>query len=238
MPIFLYTSSSVLNFLLLIIIPPILSSNITSPNYLKLHLFHYIFDNGRFKREKSIQLFKYAKEQHPNKKIYLCDCIRCVLHSYEEDGRYKEESEMEQYVFELLDNNLIELINNDSYFHDTVVKNLIIANWFKIAVDYIKAIPEILKPLANMSINVMSILSENSDKESVKQILSLLDIKDMCVTLHVFIDDYDDGIETKTFMDMNEVRSYVIRKYNVPFEKACLDVYKWRGGNGEEFRIS
>ena len=43
--------------------------------------------------------------------------------------------------------------------------------------------------------------------------------------------------EVKTFKDMNEVRSYVIREYKVPFEDACKDIDRWHGENDEWFRI-
>ena len=36
---------------------------------------------------------------------------------------------------------------------------------------------------------------------------------------------------------MNEVRSYVIREYKVPFEDACKDIDRWHGENDEWFRI-
>ena len=48
----------------------------------------------------------------------------------------------------------------------------------------------------------------------------------MCVILTVLTEgDWDDRtVEVKTFKDMNEVRSYVIREYKVPFEDACKDI--------------
>ena len=211
-------------------------------------LFHCIFDRGHYGnegyREYSIKLFEYAKEKYPDKKIYLSDCIKNVLRSYDRDGRYKKEPRMEEYVSELLSSGLVELTKELDDQDDTI-KNLIIANWFNIAVDYIRAIPEDLRylylPDVKKCESAMSVLRENSDKEVVKQIISLLKVEDMCVVLTVLSeDDWDDErtIETKTFKDMNEVRSYVIQKYSVPFERACLDVESWRGENDEWFKIS
>ena len=37
---------------------------------------------------------------------------------------------------------------------------------------------------------------------------------------------------------MNEVRSYVIREYGVPFEDAIKDMGQWRGKDDETFEIS
>ena len=85
----------------------------------------------------------------------------------------------------------------------------------------------------------MNVLRENSDKETVKNILSLLKVEDMCVILTVLTEgDWDDRtVEVKTFKDMNEVRSYVIRDYKVPFEDACKGIDRWHGENDEWFRI-
>lgn len=211
-------------------------------------LFHYIFDRGHYAnegyREYSIKLFEYAKTKYPDKKIYMSDCIKRVLHSYEHGGRYNEEPNMESYVKELLDSNLIEL-TQEYDDQESTVKNLIKSCWFEICVDYIHAIPEDVRDIYLRDIQkdetVMNILRKNSDKENVKQIISLLGIKDSCVTLTVLSeDDWEDERieETKVFGDMNDVRSYVIGQYKVPFEDACKDVQYWRGENDEWFRIS
>ena len=209
-------------------------------------LFHYIFDRGHLKnegyREHAIELFEYAKKNHPDKKIYLSDCILRVLHSYEHDGRYKKEEYIEEYAKYLLDNNMIELTKDWDNQEDTI-KNLIRACWFNIAVDYIKAIPEDVRDIYISDIHkdetVMSVLRENSDKETVKNILSLLKVEDMCVILTVLTEgDWDDRtVEVKTFKDMNEVRSYVIREHKVPFEDACKNIDRWHGENDEWFKI-
>lgn len=211
-------------------------------------LFHYIFDRGHYKnkgyREYSIGLFKYAKKNHPDKKIYLSDCIRRVLHSYDHAGRYNGEAYVEEYVKLLLDNCLIELIQEYDDHEDTI-KNLIGANWFGIARDYILAISEDVRDIYIRDIHkdesAMSVLRINSDKDVVKEIMSLLHVEDMCVVLKVMkYDDWDgeDVVETKTFKDMNEVRSYVIREYGVSFDDATKDIGGWHGENEEYFRIS
>lgn len=212
-------------------------------------LFHYIFDRGHYNnegyREYAIWLFEYAKKNYPDKKIYLSDCIRRVLHSYDHDGRYNNEPRIEEYVQILLDNSYIELTQDLDYQHDTV-KNLIRANWFNIAKDYILAIPEDVRETYTRDIHkdesVMAVLRANSNKEIVKEVMHLLHVENMHVVLKVmkYTDwyDKDDVVETQTFKDMNEVRSYVIRKYGVPFEDATEDIERWHGENEEYFRIS
>ena len=212
-------------------------------------LFHEIFDRGHYAnegyREYSIELFEYAKKKYPDKKIYLSDCIRRKLHSYDHDGRYNNEPRIEEYVQMLLDNSYIELTQDWDYQHDTV-RNLIRANWFNIAKDYILAIPDELRDSYLSDVKkdelTMSILRANSDKDVIKEIVSLLKVEDMCVVLKVikYCEWFDEEEikETKTFRDMNEVRSYVIRKYDVSFEDAIKDIEKWRGKDDESFRIS
>lgn len=212
-------------------------------------LFHEIFDRGHYAnegyRERSIELFKYAKEKYPDKKIYLSDCIRRTLHSYDHDGRYNNEPRIEEYVQMLLDNSYIELTQDWDYQCDTV-KNLIRANWFNIAKDYILAIPYDLRDSYLKDIkrdeHTMSILRANSDKDVVKEIVYLLKVEDMCVVLKVMKYcewfDEEEVKETKTFKDMNEVRSYVIREYGVSFKDAIESIDRWRGKNDEWFKIS
>lgn len=211
-------------------------------------LFHFIFDKGHYAnngyRERSIELFKYAHEKYPDKKIYLGDCILNVLHSYDHSCRYKCEPNMEEYVCELLNNNFVEL-SQEYDDHESVVKNLITAYWFEICVKYIEAMAEDIRDVYLRDIykndDVMNILRKNNDKENVKKIISLLGIEDSCVTLTVLSEDEweDENVEeTKVFKDMNEVRGYVISQYKVPFENACKDVQYWRGENDEWFRIS
>lgn len=211
-------------------------------------LFNYVFDRGRFAndgyRDYSIKLFKYAKTNYPDKKIFLSDCIKRVLHSYEHDGRYNDTPNMEDYVKELLDSNLIEL-TQEYDDQESTVKNLIKACWFDICQNYIEAMPENIRDVYLRDIqkddSVMNVLRKNSDKENVKKIISLLGIEDSCVTLTVLSEGEweDENVEeTKVFKDMNEVRGYVISQYKVPFEDACKDVQYWRGENDEWFRIS
>lgn len=211
-------------------------------------LFHFIFDKGYYAndgyKECVMNLFKYAHEKYPDKKIYLGDCIRSVLHTYDHGGRYNNEPKREEYVCELLNDNLIELLQ-EYEDHEAVVKNLIFACWFGICVKYIESMSEdvcniYLRDVGNNE-SVMDILRKNNDKEDVNKIISLLDIENVCVTLTVLSDDdWDDEQtkETKIFKDMNEVRGYVISKYKVPFENACKDVEYWRGKDDELFRIS
>lgn len=211
-------------------------------------LFHFIFDKGHYAnegyKEHAMELFKYAHEKYPDKKIYLGDCIRNVLHTYDHNGRYKEQPNMEDYACELLNEKYIELFQ-EYEDHEAVVKNFICAYWFDICVKYIEAISVDIRNIYLRDIGkneqVMNVLRKNNDKESVKKIISLLGINDSCVTLTVLQDDdWDDERieETKVFKDMNEVRTYVIGKYNVSFEDACKDVQYWRGADDEWFRIS
>ena len=210
-------------------------------------LFHAIFDRGHYGnegyREYSIELFEYAKKHYPNKKIQLSDCIRRYLHSYDHVGRYNNEARMEEYAQMLLDNSYIELTQDWDYQEDTI-KNLIRANWFNITKDYILAIPDGLRDSYLRDIkkdeHTMSILRANSDKDVVKEIVSLLKVEDMCVVLKVmrYCEWEDIEIETKTFKDINEIRSYVIRKYDIPFEDAAKDIKNWRSEKDEYFRIS
>lgn len=212
-------------------------------------LFHYIFDIGHYAnkeyREYAIGLFQYAKKNYPDYKIYLSDCIRRVLHSYDHTGRYNGDAYVEEYAKTLLDNSLIELIKEYDDQENTI-KNLISANWFSVARDYILAISEDIRDIYTRDIykdeSIMGVLRANNDKDIVKDIMSLLHIEDMCVILKVIkyddFDDEEDIVEAKAFKDMNEVRSYVIREYGVPFEDAIKNVGQWRGKDDETFKIS
>ena len=202
-------------------------------------LFWLIFNIGIVNdREESINLFKYAKDKYPSKKIYLSKCVKNRSNG-DRYITYKDLPEKEEYIYSLLHDGLIELIGESDYYNNDVVNDLIIAGWFNIAIDYIKRIPENL--IDKESIYAIKTLRNNINKESVREILELLKLKDIGLVLNVMrINSFDeDEIADKIiFENMNAVRSYVIRTYGVPFDVACLDVEEWRGDNGEWFVIT
>lgn len=210
-------------------------------------LFKAVFDRGRFinseYRDKSIELFEYAKEHYPDKHIYLENCIKRVLHSYEDDCGYCNSPQMEEYVQDLISKKLIELYNSNGWSHKSVIKNLIFANWFYISLEYIKIMPEDIFYAHTRDIKndkeIIKILAKNTDKNPVRDIISLLEMSDVCIVLEVYeYGDYGDDriLDTITFENINDARAYVISNYNVSFEDAGKDVECWRGSNDENFR--
>ena len=216
-----------------------------------IELFRYFFDQGHYSnagyRQQAIELFEYFAKKYPDKSIYLEDLIRRD-NTWGSGSRYEKNSKMEEYVRELFDNNLIKLINDKSYELTYYIRNLITSNWFYIAKVCLKSL-ESLKSLNNTIAwtgvkwlaedkDVLKVLRENSDKEIVKEISSMLGIKDNGIVLNVYsYMDWDDDklIESKTFKDMDEVRTYVIQKYKIPFEKASKDVNYWRLEDDDTF---
>lgn len=133
-----------------------------------------------------------------------------------------------------LENNLITLRHEWDNSDTEVFKSLLSCKWFELAYKYLKEMCSDrnhldieLKQIKNSKdINVL--IRTNSDNNFVKKIIEVLGIEDSFITLKVlqYDDDYEEykPIETKTFQDMNEVKEYLIKQYDVPFSKINNDI--------------
>lgn len=126
-----------------------------------------------------------------------------------------------------LNHNLITLRHEWDNDDVKVFKFLLSYQWFELAYKYLKEINndenhfDIEEIKKNKDINTL--IKTNSDNDFVKKIIEELKIEDTFVKLKVlkYDEDYNKTriIEIKSFKDMNEVKEYLIKQYNVPFAK-------------------
>lgn len=208
-----------------------------------------VFENGRYGnegyREKCIGWFKYCNEKLDTFEIKLEDLIFAKHNHYERYARFKKEDKnIESLAIDLIESgyvNLYEVYDSEV----DVFKALIGMNWFTLAKRYLDAASvesnykdaiENIKKNESFE-NVKFILKTNSDIDDVKYIIKKLDYVEPKVTLKV-TEYYDDRyeqrtIETKDFKTIDEVRSYLVSQYNVPFSKASGDITDFEYENEE-----
>lgn len=212
-----------------------------------------VFDNGRYGnegyRDTCIKWFKYCKDKFEKFNMNLDDIVFAEYGSYERYARYKkDEKYVESLAIELIDAGYINLYDIYDYEVDTF-KALIEMNWFILAKRYLDAasvesnykdtINNIKKDKSFESVKY--ILKTNSDNEGIKYIIGKLDYTEPKVTLKVY-EYYDDfgyskenehPVEVKDFKTIDEVRSYLISQYKVPFSTASGDITDFEYENEE-----
>ena len=119
-----------------------------------------------------------------------------------------------------------------------------LSNWFILAIRYLENISErviddIKKDKSFESVKY--ILKTNGDNENVKAIINKLNYDEQILTLKVY-EYYDDfgysreskePIEIKEFKDIDEVRSYLVSQYKVPFSKASGNITDFEYNNDD-----
>ena len=200
-----------------------------------------VLDKGKYTNngyhDTCIKWFKYCYENFLTFKMGLKDIVFSKYNSYETYARYdKDENNMEKLILEMIDMELINIWKEEYGYHTDVFSALIHSNWFELADKYIHYlidnniydnISDEIKSSKEFEV-IKSTLKINSENEHVKNIIKTLNYVEECVTLKVFKDsdyDYDDKlIETKEFKTIVDVRSYLIKQYNVPFDVASGDI--------------
>lgn len=201
-----------------------------------------IFDTGKYGnkgyREKCINYFKYCKDNFKDFSMNLSDIVFRKHNHYERYTRYaKDERHVESLALELINLGYLKLYAFYSYYSSDVFIALINSNWFNLAKRYITENSD--KEIINTIVDsvkkdkkfesLKSILKINNDNEDVKEIIKTLDYDEPVLTLRVFeYDSWDDlkdnASEIKEFNQIDEIRSYLISQYQVPFSQVLGDI--------------
>ena len=174
---------------------------------------------------KLFDYFRYINDSFIDLDISLSDIV-LNLHDYKHDIRNKfMKSNMYPVVKEnikyLLDNKLIKYFKEGDYYHEKLIVALIDCGLFDIALDCIKLLEDyhIQGLLKDKTFDV--ILRKWSTDETVKEIISTLGIKLSGLTLTVkeCRDWHEDQIvEVKSFDNISEIKTHLIKTYDVPFD--------------------
>lgn len=189
-----------------------------------------MFDNLSYGNEgynlKLFNYFQYINVTFGDLEISLSDIV-LNLQDYKNEIRSKFTNNntygiVKQNIRHLLDNKLIKYIKERDYYQEKLVVILIDCGLFDVALNFIKLMDDYnIKQLLKEK-KFDSILKKWSTDKTVKEIIRLLDIKLSGLTLKVKeYGEYGENriIETVNFDNIGDIKTYLIKKYDVPFEK-------------------
>jgi len=188
-----------------------------------------VFDKLSYTNEdynlKLFDYFKYINDSFDKLEISLSDIV-LNLHDYKNEIRDKfRKSNTGQIVKDnikyLLDNKLIKYFKESDYYHEKLIISLVDCGLFDVALNCIKLLDDyhIQQLLKEKTFDI--VLRKWSTDEVVKEIISVLGIKLSGLTLTVkecrdYGDDYI--VEVKNFDNIGEVKTHLIKNYDVPFD--------------------
>jgi hypothetical protein len=189
-------------------------------------------------KEKNIEFFELLRDKYKDYKPSLGFILIKDISHYEKFARFSTPYER---IFELinyhLDNNLISLRhewNNDDL---EVFAMLLRYKWFNLAYRYIVEVDTNSYDFGQIKKDkdINTLLRSNSGDEFVKKIIECLGVENSFVTLKVKqCGDYEDKIiETKTFKDIDELKTHLIKQYDVPFSEINKNVNEIRADDGD-----
>lgn len=208
-------------------------------------LKHGSYSNDGY-REEAFEIFRYIKAKYPNKEIFLYKLLIIPDSlTIEFNNSFNVSPQTEEYIQSLLNEGLISLYEPEQWWDSEIIEHLLSNQWFNIAKEFALQVPENLRDRVYNWLRdsefVRKVTRENSDQEIVREFSNLIGIGKNDLTLTVIRDgdffDEDEIIEEVSFKNMPDVRTYVIRKYGVPYDRVKDEPYRWRGENDECFRV-
>jgi hypothetical protein len=184
------------------------------------------FDNYCYANEgynlKIYDYFQYIKENFKDTNISLQDimlnndCYHAVRGKFNRKDTYDNARENIRY---LIDNDLIKYFKENDYYKSEVIIGLIECGLSDIALKYIELLEEYdtQSLLKNKKFDI--VLKKWSTNDHIKEMIKKLDIKLSGLVLNVKDESRDNIIETKNFNNIGEIKTYLIKKYDIPFEK-------------------
>jgi hypothetical protein len=182
------------------------------------------FDNHCYANEgynlKIFNYFQYVKDNFKDIEISLedimltNDCYHVVRNKFNKKDTYEITRENIRY---LLKNNLIEYFREDDYYKSRLIIGLIDCGLCDVALNCVKLLDEYYTKDLLRNKNFDIVLKKWSTDSCVKEIIKLLDITLSGLILTIKNDD--NVIETKNFNNIGEVKTYLIKEYDIPFEK-------------------
>jgi len=167
---------------------------------------------------KLYKYFEYFKNTFSDYDISLSDIVLSNTNKFNS----KDINEIvKNNIRYLLENDLIKCFREEDYYKEELIILLIECGLFEIALQCVKLLEEYnIKSLLNDKLFDIVLRKWSNDKH-VKMIIDILGIKLSGVTLTV--KDYDNEyikiIETKIFDNIGEVKTYLVKNYNVSFDE-------------------
>lgn len=208
-----------------------------------------IFDNLSYNNEgyaqKIYKYFEYFKEAFGDPNISLSDIMLTddYNHAIRSKFNRKDTYELTRVnIRYLLENELIKYFREGDYYKTKLIIGLIECGLYDVALNCIKMLEgyDLEYLLKNKDFEI--VLRKWSNIKEIKEIISLLDIKLNGVTLKVIKDNYESClIEEKTFDNIGEVKTYLIKNYDISFEqvmnKDVCDLSLYDGDTEIKFEV-
>jgi len=206
------------------------------------------FDNHCYANEgynlKIFNYFQYIKDNYNDTKISLedivltNDCYHTVRNKFSRKDTYEITREN---IRHLLKNQLIEYFREGDYYQSKLIIGLIECGLHDVALNCVKLLDEheIQYLLKNKDFDM--VLRKWSTDNYIKEIIKLLNITLSGLTLTIK-NDNDGIIEAKIFNNIGEVKTYLIKEYDIPFEKIAnkdvSDIECYLGDNNYSFEVN
>ena len=174
-------------------------------------------------KEKLFAYFQYINNVFKDLKISLSDILLSNDYNMAFRGKFKKNDTGEpakENIRYLLDNKYIKYFKEGDYYQIKLIVGLIDCGLFDIALNCIKLLEEYdIKELKKNKDFDIALKKWYMD-ETVKDIISFLEIKLSGLTLTVKeYRDYgeDQIVETEIFDNIGDIKTHLIKKYDVPF---------------------
>ncbi len=180
-------------------------------------------------RDKCLYIFQKCKEVY-GRIPSLTDLIYKKYNHYEHYARFDVGNKRaKELIDELVVSSLVKFTGEYESKYEPL-DALLQMRWTDIALKVVQSfdgddVNWIIKRNNGEIKKTLSLLNDDND---VQEIIKILNIQSDFITLKVE-EDYDDGyctrtIETKDFEKMSDLRTYLVKQYNVPFDKASGNI--------------
>jgi len=165
---------------------------------------------------KLYKYFEYFKNTFSDYDISLSDIVLSNKNKFDRKDIYEIIKTNIRY---LLENDLIKCFREDDYYKEELITLLIECGLSEIALQCVKLLEEYnIKSLLNDK-EFDRVLRKWSTDKHVKMIIDILGIKLSGITLTVKDINESSTVETKLFDNIGEVKTYLIKNYNISFDE-------------------
>lgn len=180
-----------------------------------------LFMLGTENRDKSFDIFKKIADK-TGYKYELDELIHSCTSFYDVTSviNFYNTEKVHEYAKCLLEKGLINLTQENNIYADTSAIRFLRLKWTDFALELVKKVindKEIVDKIKQNKI-LRSFLTGMTDDKNVVEIIKLLNIETNQVLLEVIDENKIVGIvETKEFINMDKLKSYLITQYKLPF---------------------
>jgi len=202
-----------------------------------------VFESYSYSNEEYVDLiynyFRDVKTEYPDFEISLSDLVITSDYTHAPTERFSSNNIYQvtkDNIEKLLCDNLISYTKTYDWYQSDVIVTLINCGMSHVAFDYLNHLTEdsYVSIIADKNIDIA--LRLHSTDEYVKKIIAKLNIKLSGVTLKIekYLEYGETSTSEKRFENIGEIKSYLIKEFDVPFEKLQSNDISTFGFSNEE----